>query len=87
MLRIYVDFNSRERFGRVFIRLGPPNNEHLNESMLQEGMTVLLDSEDMQSHGVLARGVYGDWVCDIVPGSNRHLPPSEWDRFKKKPSD
>jgi hypothetical protein len=85
-LRIYVDFNNREEFDTVIISVGPTATGLAAEpSTLRVSATVILESEDLEATGVLRRSRYNPerWVADIIPGSYRNLPESEWDRFRK----
>jgi hypothetical protein len=83
MLRFYVDFNAREGDDTVILNPGGLNIG-VSEDRLREGDTVVLYAEDMECQARLRRGLKNRWVADIDGATVKHLPPEQWNRFRKE---
>jgi hypothetical protein len=82
MIRLYVDFNSREDVDVIIVRIGPPLNTGFSKSDLRVGDHVLLNDETMECVARLRKGTYSEWVADIIPGTIKDIPEELWERFR-----
>jgi hypothetical protein len=70
MLRIGVDFNTREGPRTIVL-----TEQNVPPEILVEGTRVILYEEgDMECEAVVRKGDTWDWVADIIEGTIRRLP-------------
>jgi len=84
MLKFYVDYNARELLREdvqtIVVGLDQMNSG-IPEGQLEVGLKVMLYDEEMECEAILRHGTSYKWVADIIPGTIRHLPEDQWDRF------
>jgi hypothetical protein len=86
VIAFYVDYNVRERLSdggqAVFIAIGRMNPPGL-EKRFKIGLQITLYDEETACLGILRRAMSADdWVADIVPGTVRDIPESEFRQLR-----
>ena len=82
MIRLYVDFNSREDIDVIVVRIETSLNAGVSEWQLHVGDHVVLNDEAMECVARLRKGTYAEWVAEIIPGTIKDIPEEQWGRFQ-----